>query len=156
MTATRRALSFVKAELVHLNDLREIAYHSERYWGFSDEFMEIFEKKFNITESFLEKNPVYIGMEMDIPVCFWGVMPSYNRCELEYFYVDTECIGNGYGAAMWRHLTNWCSENYMSEISFVTSSQAVGFYEKMGASVKEETLSIIDGRVIPKLLYILE
>ena len=57
---------------------------------------------------------------------------------------------------MWRHLTDWCRENDMSEISFVTSFQAVGFYEKMGACVNGETLSIIDGRVIPKLLCILE
>ena len=73
MTAARSALSFIKAELVHLNDLREIAYHSERYWGFSDEFMEIFEKKFNITERFLEKNPVYIGMEMDMVQLCGGI-----------------------------------------------------------------------------------
>ena len=151
-----RALCFRKAEILHLKYLREIAYYSEKYWGFSDEFMKRFEEKFNITESFLEKYPVYIGMEADIPVCFWGVVPLQDKCELEYFYVDTKRIGNGYGAVMWKHLIAWCKENDILEISLVTSSQAVGFYEKMGAWVCGETLSVIDGRMIPKLLYTLE
>ena len=75
---------------------------------------------------------------------------------MEYFYVDTKRIGNGYGAAMWKHLIAWCKENDILEISLVTSSQAVGFYEEMGAWVSGETLSVIDGRMIPKLLYTLE
>jgi len=64
----------------------------------------------------MEKHPVYVGMEENRPVCFWGAIPSGNKCELEFFYVDTTCIRKGYGAAMWQHFTSWCRQNRIEVI----------------------------------------
>lgn len=144
---------FIKAKSQYVDQIRKIAYYSEKHWGYSDLFMKVFEEEFNVTNKFLAEYPVYIGMEKDTPICFWGAIPSEEGCELEYFYVDVEQLGYGYGKVMWKHFIKWCEENGKKKISFVTSPQAVEFYKKMGAVVSGEALSTIDGRPIPALSY---
>ncbi len=134
--------------------LRSIAHHSEAHWGYSREFMEIFDRKFNIDTGFLRKNPVYSGKIQETTVGFWG-MQEVDSClpELEYFYISPEYLNQGLGKIMWEHMTAWCKGQGISAFTFVTSPQAVGFYEKMGAVVTGERFSSIDGRRIPLLEY---
>ena len=148
-------MKFVKAQRKNVAHLRHIAFHSEKHWGYSDSFMRVFDEKFNITTEFIETHPTFVGVIDDTPKCFWGITLSEDNCELEYFYVDENVLGHGYGKTMWLYMLNWCRENKIERISFVTSPQAVGFYEKMGAVVSGEALSTIDGRVIPRLTYII-
>lgn len=147
-------MNFVRAQKEDVKHLRQIAFYSERHWGYSSAFMHVFDEEFNITTEFIKYHPTFVGMEGDMPCCFWGIIRSEDSCELEYFYVDENVLGHGYGKTMWLHMLNWCKENEIERISFVTSLQAVGFYEKMGACVSGEALSTIDGRVIPRLTYI--
>lgn len=149
-------MEFIKAEKTYVTELRSIAYYSEKYWGYSDSFMEMFEKEFNITDEFVEKYPTYIGIEKNSPVCFWGIIDNENEYELEFFYVEEKKIGSGYGKAMWKHMVDWCKNHEVKSLHFVTSPQAVGFYERMGASVRGVSYSSIDGREIPRLTYSLK
>ncbi|MEW4411075.1 GNAT family N-acetyltransferase [Clostridium sp. AN503] len=83
------------------------------------------------------------------PEAFWGLKRDGDGWELEYFYVAEAALGKGLGRQMWDHLNAWCRENQVSAFHFVTSPQAVGFYEKMGAVQDGVTRSSIDGRLIP-------
>lgn len=84
---------------------------------------------------------------------FWGLKPTGGRWELEYFYVAVQALGNGYGKCMWNHMTSWCQNHQTGPIQFVTSPQAAGFYEKMGAVQDGTVPSSIDGRMIPHFVY---
>lgn len=139
-----------------LGRLRKIAFQSEAHWGYDDEFMDVFEQTFNIKEDFLINNPVYVGIEQGEIVGFWGLHDSGEVCELEYFYIAAESLSHGFGKRMWKGLMEWCRENRVYAIEFVTSPQAVGFYQKMGAVMAGETQSVIDGRKIPRLQYYIE
>lgn len=149
-------MDFIKATKPYITKLRSIAYYSEKHWGYSDSFMKIFEEEFNITEEFVEKYPTYMGVENSCPVCFWGMINSENTYELEFFYVDEEKLGCGYGRIMWEQMMEWCRSHGVKKFVFVTSPQAVGFYERMGAEVSGSAHSTIDGREIPRLIYYLE
>lgn len=145
---------FHKADITEINQLRNIAYQSEAHWGYDDVFMDVFEKRFNITKEFLQQHPVYAGTVEDDTVGFWGMQDVDTDCpELEYFYIAPAYLNRGLGKLMWLDLTAWCRANGVAAFEFVTSPQAVGFYEKMGAAVTGERRSAIDGRMVPLLEY---
>lgn len=129
--------------------LRRIARESETHWGFDEAFMDTFDRKFNITQEFIEGHPVFVFQKDGEPAAFWGVIPEGDRCVLEYFYIAEAYLDKGYGRRMWEHLTFWCRNHGICRIHFVTSWEAAGFYEKMGAQRDGEAVSVIDGRKIP-------
>lgn len=132
--------------------LRRLAHGSEKHWGFSDAFMEKFDRDFNITADFVREHPVRVLVD-GAPVAFWGMCHSDGAWELEYFYVSEQMIGKGYGRMLWQDLTGWCAANGVLSFRFVTSWQAAPFYEKMGAVVVGECRSVIDERPIPCLKF---
>lgn len=146
-------MNFRRAEIKDKEILRKIAHDSEAYWGYDGMFMRIFDEKFNVSDHFLLKYPVFIGEVGECILCFWGAVPGEDGCELEYFYVSAEKIGDGWGKVMWNHFKVWCLEQGIKNVSFVTSPQAVGFYEKMGAVLDGVRPSLIDGRPIPHFIY---
>lgn len=147
-------MDFHKADISEIDRLRDIAYRSEAHWGYDDAFMDIFEKQFNITGEFLQQHPVYAGTIENETVGFWGMRAVASDCpELEYFYIAPGYLNRGLGRLMWLNLTAWCRANGVAAFEFVTSPQAVGFYEKMGAAVAGKRRSSIDGRMIPLLNY---
>ncbi len=135
--------------------LRAIAHDSEAHWGYGHGFMEKFDQVFNITSSFLLNNPVYVGQINGTIVAFWGIKTDGQgaSAKLEYLYVSARHLGEGIGTYMWRDLTLWCKAHHIEKLTFVTSGQAVRFYEKMGARLCGETCSKIDGRPIPCLVF---
>ncbi len=133
--------------------LTDIAVRSEAYWGYEPEFMESFRRAYKLTESFINKNPVYVIEEQGRILGFYGIVPEKVVAELEYFYVGPECIGKGLGKLLWTHLVGYCKENGIAGISLVTSPQAVGFYTKLGAEQVGEIESLVrKGRMVPKLV----
>lgn len=148
-------LTFRKAETSDTELLRNLAFSSEQFWGYDEKFMETFDRTFNITPDFIKRHPVYVGIaaEFSEPVCFWGVIPDGDSGELEYFYTRSSRLKKGYGRLMWNHLTDWCLRNRIRTLTMVTSPQAVGFYEKMGAVRAGTRESSIDGRNIPFLVF---
>lgn len=81
----------------------------------------------------------------------WGYSAKIkDGWELDYFYVARSAIGRGYGKLMWDNLINWCRENGIKKLQWVTSPEAVGFYVRMGADRQEDVRSTIDGRPIPQ------
>lgn len=133
--------------------LRGIARESEAHWGYDETFMGTFDRMFNITGPFILEHPVFVFMEQHRILAFWGMIPDRGKGELEFFYIARDCLNKGYGRRMWSHLTEWCREHGIRELSFVTSWEAVGFYEKMGAKQDGEARSVIDGRNIPHFTY---
>ena len=146
-------IKFVRAIPEDVEYLRLLAHKSEAHWGYDKKFMDTFDSKFNITEQFILNNPVYVIWKNFIPAAFWGLRRDFEMWELEYFYVSERELGKGCGKQMWNHMTNWCREHKIRKIHFVTSYQAVGFYEKMGAVQDGTFQSMIDGRAIPHFIY---
>ena len=146
-------IKFVRATPEDVECLRALAHKSESHWGYDKNFMDIFDNKFNITREFVLTNPVYVLLENLIPVAFWGLRYDSEMWELEYFYVSEQDLGKGYGRQMWNHMTNWCKEQKIGKIHFVTGYQAIGFYKKMGAIQDGVSKSTIDERDIPHFIY---
>lgn len=132
--------------------LSELAYTSEAYWGYDRVFMEAFRAKYGVTEEQISSGQVWVLEEGDLMVGFFYIEVAGNLGDLEFFYIDPEFIGKGYGEVLWRELMAFCRTCEVKVIELVTSPQATGFYEKMGAVVVGQVASQLrEGRLIPKL-----
>ena len=146
-------MQITAAAKADIGELRAIAHGAEAHWGYDQAFMEKFDRVFNITPGFLVDNTVRVGKIGGKVIAFWGIKGQGMGAELEYLYVSPQHLGEGIGKSIWLDLVEWCRENQVKELTFVTSEQAVGFYEKMGARRCGEAVSEIDGRLIPRLVY---
>ena len=145
-------MEFYRAGKEDTGQLRRLAYESEAYWGYDAAFMEAFEKQYNITEDFVMTNPAYAAADSQGLLGFWGLAQRDSKWCLEYFYVNANRIKTGLGKSLWNHLTGWCKENQIGELEFVTSPQAVGFYEHLRFRTYKRTDLDEEGNPYP-LLY---
>lgn len=137
-----------------VDELNRIAYESEAYWGYDLEYMKRFEEMYRITENYILTNPTFVFLESNLIIGFYSLLVHDKSPELELFYVKPEYIGKGYGKKMWNHLVYYCKSMGIKFFYLVTSPQAKGFYEKMGAVMIDEVDSLLrEGRKIPRLKF---
>jgi GNAT superfamily N-acetyltransferase len=149
-------INYRRARATECTLLSQLAYDSEAYWKYSEEFLDIFKKEYAVTEKYINENIVLIAENRTGIIGYYSLIRHKNAAELEYFYISTQYIGKGFGRKLWNHLISQCRKEGITEFDFVTSPQAVKFYEKMGAVQVGETRSLVDGRPIPKLLYMIK
>ncbi|WP_081743192.1 GNAT family N-acetyltransferase [Acetivibrio clariflavus] len=142
------------AEKNDVEELNRVAYESEAYWGYDLEYMKRFEEIYRITEDYIIANPTFVFLETNRIIGFYSLLVHDNKPELELFYIKPQYIGKGYGKEMWNHLIDYCKRMDIKFFYLVTSPQAKGFYEKMGAVVIDEVDSLLrEGRKIPRLKF---
>ncbi|KYO65532.1 hypothetical protein ATZ99_15680 [Thermovenabulum gondwanense] len=134
--------------------LSELAVKSEAYWGYDEEYMEKFKEKYRVTEEYIKNSPVFVLEDKNKILGFYGLLFEKDEVNLEFFYIDADYIGKGYGRMLWGHLVDYCKEKGIKSFTFVTSPEAKGFYIKMGAEYLGEVESLVKkGRIIPGLIY---
>lgn len=146
-------LTFRRACSNDVERLRILARNSEAVWGFDETFLQTFDEKYNVTKTYINNNVVYVMLQNEVLVGFWGMNMQEKLLELDFFYIDAGKLRRGYGKRMWKHLMEWCHANDVLRFDFVTSQPAVEFYLACGARLTGTTKSSIDGREIPTLRY---
>ena len=146
--------SIRKAKKEEANCLSEIAFKSEAYWGYDENYMKSFRSNYRVTEEFISNNPAYIIEDNEIILGFYSFMINGRTASLDYFYIEPNSIGHGYGKLLWNHMINMCKKKGIEKVELVTSPQAEEFYIKMGARTVGQVESIVmKGRKIPKLIF---
>lgn len=150
-------LNIRSAKIDESETLTNIAARSESYWGYDSDYMDKFNLIYKVTKEFISKNPTFIIEEEDTIIGFYGVLIENDMTSLEYFFIEPEYIGQGYGKLLWNHLVEICKSIGIKEFMIVTSPQAQEFYVKMGAITCGEVESLLKKeRIIPQLIYTVE
>lgn len=145
-----------KADIKEIDYLSELVYNSEKSLGFDESYMSIFKDKYNINKEFIKNNPSYCMIEDDNIIGFFGLQNNEPAYELEFFYINSDYLGKGYGKIMFQLLIEQFKALNIREINLVTSPESIEFYTKLGAVKIGETKSLIDcNRIIPKLKFII-
>ena len=138
-------------------ELTELAVRSEAYWGYDETFLNDFRTFYAINAEFISENPTYVYLWEDQITAFYSLVLKGRFCDLEYFYVHPDFIGKGIGTALWKHMLKQCSLLEIEVITLVTSPEAKGFYEKMGAAHSGNIASFVkQDKMVPKLYYKLD
>lgn len=151
-------IEFIRPALANESGiLSELAANSEAHWGYDDIFMNQFRTFYAVDQDFILENPTFVYIRDNQIIGFYSLNLKGRFCELEFMYVKPEFIGKGVGAILWHHMIKQCKKNEIEMITLVTSPQAKGFYEKMGAKHSGDVPSLLDEtKIIPKLYYKLD
>lgn len=148
--------SFIKAEANDHEALTDLMVDSEGYWGNSQAFLTAFRRLYAVTPSFIENHMTLVLTKEGHRIGFYGLALREQGVELQYFFIAPEYIGRGYGKIMWHHLINQCEKKGIHTFEWVTSPEAKGFYQSLGAIQKGTRQSLIsEGRTIPVMVYTL-
>ena len=143
-----------KADIKDVEFLSELVYNSEKSLNFDENYMSVFKDKYDVNKEFIENNPSFCMINDDI-IGFFGFQKNEDTYELEFFYINSDYIGKGYGKIMFKLLVEKCKELSIKEFDLVTSPESIEFYTKLGAVKIGETKSLINNnRIIPKLKFI--
>ncbi|AET67764.1 acetyltransferase [Desulfosporosinus orientis DSM 765] len=144
-----------RAEAADARLLSEIAYNSEAYWGYDSDYMEKFRSFYQVTGDFINNSETHVLENQNRAVGFYGLIGDDTRISLEYFFIEPQSIGKGYGKLLWKHLVDFTCKNLgIDEFLIITSPQAKEFYTRLGAVTLGEVESLLKkGCMIPQLLY---
>ncbi len=146
--------TIVSASPDDIEVLASLEIRSESYWGYGSDFMDRFKEIYLITEEFITNNPTYILKDNEKVIGFYGLLLNDDEVSLEYLFIEPKYIGKGYGRMLWNHALEECKKLGITEFTIITSSDARGFYLRLGATFYKEVDSLISkGSKTPKLIY---
>ncbi len=96
-------LSIRIAKMNESEILSNIAARSEAYWGYDSIYMEKFRTIYKVTEEFISKNTIFVIEEGNDIIGFYVVLTENDMNSLEYFFIEPQYIGQGYGKLLWNH-----------------------------------------------------
>lgn len=150
-------INICRAKVGEASILTNIAINSEAYWGYDEEYMESFKNTYGVSENYISNYPTFLIEDNQIIVGFYSILMNVGETELEYFFINPNYIGKGYGKLLWNHVIENAKNLNIKQLEIVTSPEAIDFYIKMGAVKIGEVESLVKvGRKIPRLIYNVE
>jgi ribosomal protein S18 acetylase RimI-like enzyme len=133
--------------------LTQIAHEAKQYWGYPEHWIKHWSADLTISQDFINQNEVYVA-ERDDQICgFYALCIEGSKAELEHMWVAPDYIGSGVGKELFLDAMDRSTALNVRQVQITADPNAVGFYERMGATRTGEVVSDIDGqpRVLPRM-----
>ncbi|WP_088186728.1 GNAT family N-acetyltransferase [Desulfosporosinus sp. FKA] len=151
-----------QAKASESNELTAISFISKRFWNYPEEYFDIWKKELTITPEYIQDNMVYVAkvegkitgyfsiveVEEDF---FTGKVVISKGYWLEHLFILPEFIRKRIGSELISYAKVVCRKKNINRLLIFSDPNAIGFYDKIGATYIEESLSSIEGRKV--LLY---
>ncbi len=134
--------------------LSALALRSKAHWGYDQAFMEACRDELEVTPETLAKGETWLCEDdTGLAIGFFDVRAEDGIAEVYALFVSPELIGSGVGGALWQKLESLANSMQLASIGIDSDPQALGFYQRMGATVVGEAPSgSIPGRSLPRLI----
>ncbi|WP_104402867.1 GNAT family N-acetyltransferase [Vibrio penaeicida] len=149
--------AFVKAQLKDIPNINALIFDSKASWGYSPEQIELWRAGLTITEACFMHRHFYKGMTPDgLLCCVYSFSQSEGKVfELEDCFVSPRFLGLGFGNQMMNDVFDRMMEKSAEKLIIVSDPNAVGFYQKYGATQVGVYPSLPQGRQLPILEILL-
>lgn len=134
-------MDFMGAPL-HIESLREIAFAAKAHWGYDRD----------LCRSWADSIDLEDGREILAEDGAWAsVFVRGEVCWLEDLWVDPPAMGHGLGRRLFERAAALGSDRGCTRMEWEAEPNAVGFYQRMGASYIRDSEVSEWGRVLPVL-----
>ncbi|MDQ3227983.1 MAG: GNAT family N-acetyltransferase [Chloroflexota bacterium] len=113
--------------------LNALTGRSVLYWGYEPEFLDWEPEAITVTADFIAHSPVYVLMEDDRVVGYYGLAGEPPEMVLDKLFVEADRIGTGAGKRLWRHAVATARGLGAKVLTFASDPNAAPFYRAMGA-----------------------
>ncbi len=140
-------LIITKAKAEDTTEMTKLIIAAKRYWGYPDEWMQLWMDELTITQAKLDKRDFYLGKNGDEIIYIYAIsLMDGDEYELEDCWVAPSYIGHGFGRLLFDDLKKRLHALGCSRLIIISDPNAEGFYRKMGAVKIGEKPTRIEGR----------
>ncbi|MCT3762661.1 GNAT family N-acetyltransferase [Elizabethkingia anophelis] len=145
-----------KSEPKYHSELSEIAKKSKRFWGYSDEWMHLWDEDLTLTQEYIATNEVWhIENESEDIIGFYSFYrENEDFIRLDFLFIKPEYIGYGYGKLLINHFFSQ-AKLLADKIVLDADPYAEEFYQKFGFKTVENKPTKIEGRFLPVMSKII-
>ena len=145
-------LTIEQANPAEAEALTAVAVAAKGYWGYPQEWIELWREELVITAKQIRAGDTYVGRTGQEIVFVYAISPVCGTTfELEACWMAPAYIGQGYGRMLFAHLLQTVKARGGTRLEIVSDPHALGFYQKMGAVLVGEVPSTPEGRMLPLL-----
>ncbi len=143
------------ATLENIDQINGLLLLSKSYWGYDNEFLDCFMKKFGITTGYMMQHVLRLFYVDDCLAGFFNFgFNAENLFELDNFFLHPHFIGKGLGRELWEACCQEARKQGKNEFIVWSEPHAEGFYLKMGCEKIGVRLSpMMPNRYPPVLRY---
>lgn len=137
--------------------LTELTFRSKAYWGYDAAFMEASRPVLTVTAAMIENSTTFVLEEAGRVRGYYALeKPEGDSILLESLFIDADAIGTGCGQALLKHALEQSAMMGFRIVNFEADPNAEGFYHKMGAERIGQRESLIPGRFLPQMRFVLD
>lgn len=99
-------------------------------------------------ESYFEKSFGFVAESDNQVIGHYLFKVDENPPMLDHFFLNTQCIGQGYGRHLWNHCVVQAQKKGWDVFTFWSDPYSLGFYEHMGAvKIDERPMVTLPGHM---------
>lgn len=134
--------------------LTDIAHQAKRFWGYPDEFIQLWRDALTLTPVTLQSCDTFVATEAGRIRGFVALERlDRSTLEIQHLWVLPESMRRHIGRLLWERAVQWCHEQGARRIEVDSDPHAEGFYARMGMQRIGTTPSIPVGRQLPRLRW---
>lgn len=131
--------------------LREIAVAAKAHWGYGLDRVEEWAERGDFEPESLRAREIYVAEAHGEPVGWAALIPRDELGWLEDLWIDPPWIGRGVGRLLFEHVAERARELGARRLEWEAEPNALGFYERMGATHVRDSEVTEWGRVLDVL-----
>ena len=135
--------------------LTDIALTAKRHWGYPEEWIALWTEGLTISSAYILQNQVFTTVHEGKIIAFTALIQREDAYEIEHLWVLPEYTGLGIGQKLVLHLKSilFTLNTAGLKVIVVSDPNAVGFYQKMGATIVGAYESTPNKRMLPILEF---
>jgi GNAT superfamily N-acetyltransferase len=155
LTQSLKTLQFRCIKSIDLELINHLMRAGKAYWGYTDKGLDRFMKIFGISdETYFDEAFGSIAESPQGTIGYYLFKTNEDLLELDYFFLSTQFIGQGYGRLLWDHCIQAAQTRGWTDFTFWSDPHALGFYEHMGAiKIDERPMVTLPGQMAPIMQF---
>jgi len=154
-TSNHETINFRPVTSGDLPTLNQMMRAGKAHWGYDEEGLERFMKKYSIKDTaYFDTIIGYVAETPNGVAGYYLFNTGEKTPQLDQFILDTKLIGKGLGRHIWNHCVKESQKQGWPEFTFVSDPNSQGFYEHMGAiKIDEHPMVTAPGKMAPVMKY---
>ena len=144
-------LAFTKSLPEEADALSAIALASKAHWGYPQSLLAVWADALTVSPAYIRAHAVRTIWLAERRVGFFAIRTDAPL--LDHLWLLPEAIGRGFGARAFAEIEKECVSLGIAAFEIVSDPNAEGFYLGRGAERVGETVSVPQGRMLPRLRY---
>lgn len=140
----------LRAEERDLKVLNTISVQSKMYWGYPEEWLQLWVDDLTVTSEYLNKNHVFKLQLNDEIIGFVALAGAGQVFEVDHLWVLPPFIGKGYGKMLLKEVIDRVVA-FGAEVFVIADPNAESFYKSQGFVSYDVIESTPPGRFLPKM-----